>query len=164
MGKGLLAGMLGGALVLYWAILSGKLSHGLLLSLGAVSVVLVIVLVERMGILDREASPYHRLPAVLRYWGWLSGEIVKANIQVARAILRAELDLTPRLFRVKATQETDLGRTIFANSITLTPGTVTVDIEGDEFIVHALLDSMADPAGFEEMGRRSKAAAEGGPW
>ncbi len=161
MGKVFYSLTLAAALCLLWFSLSGR-TDGFLLFLGAVSVIVVMVLVERMEILDGEASPFHRILFAAGYWFWLGGEIAKANIQVARAILKADLELTPRLFRIQALQKTDLGRTIFANSITLTPGTVTVNVDGDDMIVHALLDSMSDPSGFDEMNRRSRQAAEGG--
>lgn len=150
------------ALIALWVALSGRVTNGLLVMLGVGSIVFVIFLVERMAILDGETAPFSRLPQALRYWLWLGGEIVKANFAVARAVLRADLDITPRLFAISASQATDLGRTVFANSITLTPGTVTVSIDGDKLLVHALLDSMSDPAGFEEMDGRVRQAFEGG--
>src|SRR3546814_18837551 len=70
-------------------------------------------------------------PPIIRYWGWLLIEIVKASIDVSKLILAPRLALSPRMVRVKATQPTDTGVVIYANSITLTPGTVTVDIDGD---------------------------------
>ena len=160
MGRGLYAAFLGVALALLWVTLSGR-TDTLLIILGALSILLVVTVVGQMELIDGEASAFHRIVPLVLYWGWLGGEIVKANIEVARAVLRLDLDLTPRLFRVHASQSTDFGRAIFANSITLTPGTVTVDLDGGEFIVHALLDSMADPAGFEAMNQRVTQAAEG---
>ena len=160
MGRGLFAFMLAVALAAIWATLSGR-TEGLLVILGAVSILVVVVLVGQMELIDGETAAFHRFPALLVYWGWLGGEIVKANIAVVGAVLRVDLDVTPRLFRVRASQKSDFGRAIFANSITLTPGTVTVDIGGDEFIVHALMDSMSDPAGFEVMNARVTRAAEG---
>lgn len=162
MGRWLYIVSLALALGILWITLSGRTHDQLTLTLGAVSIVVVVMITSRMGVIDGEGTAYYRIGSLLAYWVWLIGEIVKANIEVARAVLRADLDVTPRLFRVRAAQKTDLGRTIFANSITLTPGTVTVDIDGDDFIVHALLDSMSDPAGFEEMNRRAAASVEGG--
>jgi multicomponent Na+:H+ antiporter subunit E len=159
-GRGLYAAFLGVALALLWVTLSGR-SDTLLIILGALSILLVVTVVGQMELIDGETSAFHRIVPLTLYWGWLGGEIVKANIAVARAVLNLDLDLTPRLFRVRAGQSTDFGRAIFANSITLTPGTVTVDIDGSEFIVHALLDSMTDPAGFEAMDARVTRAAEG---
>lgn len=160
MGRGLYAAMLGVALAVLWATLSGR-TEGLLIILGAVSIIAVVALVAQMDLIDEETSAFHRIGSLALYWAWLAVEIMKANVAVARAVLSLDLDVTPRLFRVRASQKTDLGRTIFANSITLTPGTVTVDLDGGEFVVHALLDSMADPAGFEAMNRQVTRAAEG---
>jgi len=160
-GKGLYAFMLAVASAALWITLSGRIHDGLTLTLGGVSIVIVLIMVDRMNLLDDETSAFHRLPALMVYWVWLGVEILKANFIVARAVLQPDLDVTPRLFRIRADQSTDFGRTLFANSITLTPGTVTVDIDGGDFIVHALLDSMSDPAGFVEMNRRCVVAAEG---
>jgi multicomponent Na+:H+ antiporter subunit E len=134
------------ALAGLWLTLSGR-TEPLLLALGAVSIGAVVLLLSRMAILDEETAAFHRLLPLARYWVWLGGEIVKANIAVARAVLKIDLDLSPRMIEVKAGQKSDFGRAVFANSITLTPGTVTVDIDGDELVVHALLESMADPSG-----------------
>ena len=87
--------------------------------------------------------------------------IVKANLAVLRLVMKPEIEVEPRLIRVPAEQRTDLGRSVFANSITLTPGTVTVDVEDDGFLVHALDNSFTDPAGFAEMGARSDIASDG---
>ena len=77
--------------------------------------------------------------------------------------MKPDLDVEPRLVRVPAEQQSDLGRCVFANSITLTPGTVTVDVEEDGFLVHALDTAFTDPAGFAEMGARSDRASDGKP-
>lgn len=160
MGRGLSAFIIGVALAALWFTLSGR-TEQLLLILGAVSIVIVVVLLGRMAIIDSETAGIRRILPLAIYWLWLGGEIFKANIAVARAILKIDLDLSPRLTRTRFDQRTDFGKAIFANSITLTPGTVTVAVEENEFVVHALLESMTDPAGFEAMNRRVTSAAEG---
>jgi multicomponent Na+:H+ antiporter subunit E len=65
-------------------------------------------------------------------------------VDVARRILDPKLPISPRLIKVKATQKRDLGRVIYANSITLTPGTVSVKMDGDEITVHALTREAAE--------------------
>jgi multicomponent Na+:H+ antiporter subunit E len=82
-------------------------------------------------------------PSLIQYWIWLAKEIGKANIDVAKIVLSPKMEISPRMVRVKATQKTDVGITTFANSITLTPGTVSVDIDNDEILVHAITDEMA---------------------
>ncbi|MDG2285460.1 MAG: Na+/H+ antiporter subunit E [Alphaproteobacteria bacterium] len=127
----------------FWLVMSGFFTP-LLLSLGAASVLLVLYIAHRMELYDRETFPFHLKGHVFKYWGWLAKEIFKANIDVAKIVLAPKMPISPRVVRVKATQKTDLGLVIFANSITLTPGTVTIDIEGDEMIVHALSQELAD--------------------
>lgn len=77
-----------------------------------------------------------------------------ANIDVARRILNPKLPIAPMMIRVKASQKGDLARVIFANSITLTPGTVSVDMQGDEIAVHALTPEAAEFDETGEMDRR----------
>ena len=106
-----------------------------------------------MGIDDSEGAPLLGLRP-LGYAGWLAVEIVKSNIDVASRILNPGLPIQPQVIRVRSTQKTDLGRVIFANSITLTPGTVSMEIRGDEIIVHALSTDAADFDASGEMNRR----------
>ncbi|MDP6515809.1 MAG: Na+/H+ antiporter subunit E [Alphaproteobacteria bacterium] len=125
------------SLATVWLLLSGHYT-GLLLTLGAASCVVVIAISHRMDVIDHESHPIHlgwRLPG---YWLWLLAEIVKANIDVARRVVDPSLPIDPRLFEVPAHQKTDLGRVIYANSITLTPGTLSTDVSRDKIQVHAL--------------------------
>lgn len=162
MGRGTSAILIAIVLAALWFTLSGR-TEPMMLALGGVSIAVVLVLAGRMGILDAETSGFRRPASILWYWAWLGAEVLKANLAVARAILKIDLELAPQLVKVRASQQTDYGRAIFANSITLTPGTVTVDVDGSELTVHALLASMADPAGFEDMDRRVTRAAEPQP-
>jgi multicomponent Na+:H+ antiporter subunit E len=134
---------LGASLLAFWLLMSGIYTP-LIISLGIASILLVLYIAHRMDLYDHETFPYHLKGRVFGYWGWLAKEIFKANIDVAKIVLQPTMPISPRMVRVKATQKTDLGLVIFANSITLTPGTVTVDIEGDEMIVHALSQDLAD--------------------
>ncbi|MEQ9314567.1 MAG: Na+/H+ antiporter subunit E [Henriciella sp.] len=144
-----------------WLGLSG-LYKPLILGLGAVSIVISLILAWRLETIDREGSPYGRLLHIFGYWGWLLIEIFKANWPVIKACVGANLDINPALVKVKTRCESDLAKTIFANSITLTPGTVTIEIEGDKLLVHALFEEAATPESFAEMDVRSFAAADGG--
>lgn len=144
------------ALVLYglWLLLSGHYVP-LLLILGVVSVVFVALIAIRMDIADAEGHPIHLGPkAALWYWPWLVWEIIKANITVTRQILNPRLPISPTVVRVKATQKSALGRVIYANSITLTPGTVSIDIDGPTISVHALTRDAAKELKRGEMDRR----------
>lgn len=137
-----------------WLFLSGYLK-GLLLILGLASVLLVALLALRMAIIDPEGHPYHLKPVrVLRYWGWLLVEIVKSNFDVSKRILLPSRPINPVLLRVHASQPSELGQVIYANSITLTPGTVSVDLADNHIAVHALTRETADNLRKGEMDRR----------
>lgn len=137
-----------------WLLLSGHVAEPLLLGLGAASVLLTVILSVRMGVVDREGHPVHAAVRGLFYWPWLIKEIVLANIDVAKAIVGLTDDIRPSVFTIKASQTSDLGRTIYANSITLTPGTVTIALDNDEMTIHALTSGAAEGLATGEMDRR----------
>ena len=142
------------ALTATWLLLSGYYDKPLLLGLGAFSVLVSVFFAIRLGVADQDGAPIDLFPGVLAYWFWLLVEIGKANIVVARAALAPELKLSPKLFWVDAEPKSDIGVVTLANSITLTPGTVSVDVDRGRIYVHALSESLADPAGIKEMGAR----------
>ena len=144
---------LGGALLVIWLLLSGHYD-ALLIGFGVLSCALVAAIAARMGLVDREGHPISLISRALRYWPWLVWEIVKANWDVARRALGYGLDISPTLLRVSASQKTDLGRVIYANSITLTPGTVSIDVDGGTILVHALSRDGAAALEEGEMDRR----------
>jgi multicomponent Na+:H+ antiporter subunit E len=123
-----------------WWLLSGQTAP-LLLAFGVASVLLTVWLARRMEIVDHESHPVHLSGALARYWLKLLREIVVSNVDVVRAIVSPRMAIEPHFLTVRTRQTTDLGKVILANSITLTPGTVTVDLQGDELLVHALTRS-----------------------
>ncbi|HAY76815.1 MAG TPA: cation transporter [Gemmatimonadetes bacterium] len=128
---------MGLTLFAFWLALSGHYTP-LLLTLGVVSCVLVVYLSHRMEAIDEEGVPLQVSLRILAYLPWLLKEIFVANIVVAKVILRPQLKISPRIVFFHGTQKTDLGRAIYANSITLTPGTITTGVNGNEFEIHAL--------------------------
>ena len=143
---------LGALLAALWWVLSGHYG-ALLLSLGAASCALALYLALRMDRIDGEAVPLSlRAGRWLRYAGWLGVEIVKSNLAVARVLVDPRLPIRPSVFQVDATQRTLLGHVVYANSITLTPGTVSIDLHGDAIDVHSLLEP--DFESLREMDRR----------
>ena len=126
-----------------WLLLSGHFT-ALLIALGVASSLAAVSIARRMDLIDHEGHPVHLGWRGLTYLPWLIWEIVKANIDVARIILSPSLPISPVLFRLHADQKTGLGHVIYANSITLTPGTVTVDLVGHVLDVHALTREAAD--------------------
>jgi multicomponent Na+:H+ antiporter subunit E len=149
--------MLAGA----WLLWSGGYSwpgaahyHGITLSLGIASVTVVLLLTRR---LLRVAGAEHAIPFGLGhilYLPWLVAEIVKANIDVTRIVLSQEMAISPRLIRIRASQKTHLGQVVYANSITLTPGTVSLDLRDGEILVHALTHDTAEGVLTGEMDAR----------
>lgn len=136
-----------------WLVLSGYLK-GLLLLLGLASIALVVMVVSRMDVVDDEGHPYHLQPyRVLHYWVWLLVEMLKANIDVSKRILLPSMPIEPTLLRVRASQPSELGQVIYANSITLTPGTVSVDLRDNHIEVHALTRKTAQALRSGEMDR-----------
>jgi multicomponent Na+:H+ antiporter subunit E len=108
----------------------------------------------RMRVVDREGAPIEPSLRALVYLPWLLWQIAKANLDVARRILDPRLPIDPRVIRVRASQRRDLARVIYANSITLTPGTVSIDVAGDRITVHALTREAAEGLATGEMDRR----------
>ena len=147
---------LGLTLFVLWLLLSGQYTFDsrLILALGLASCTFVVAIALRMKIADREGHPIHLLVPSLRYIPWLLWAIVKSNIDVTRCILNPRLPISPTLVKVKAGQQSELGQTIFANSITLTPGTVSLDVAEGEILVHALTRESAAEVADGEMDRR----------
>ena len=107
-----------------------------------------------MGVIDAEGQPLGLIPGLLRYAPWLTKEIVRACIDVAWRITRPSLPIQPTIIRVPANQKTVPGRVSFANSITLTPGTISLDVLEKEIEVHALTAESAADLESGEMGKR----------
>jgi len=131
----------------------------LLLGLGVASVIVTVWIAHHMDVVDHEGHPVHMGPRALVYFPWLALEIIKSNLDVAKIILSPKMKIQPQIFKVKASQLSDVGRTTYANSITLTPGTVTIAMEegqGD-FEIHALTDAAREGVETGEMDRRCTA-------
>lgn len=144
---------LGLTLFVTWLLLSGYFVP-LLITFGILSVILVVFIAHRMEVVDRESHPVHLTFVLPGYWLWLLKEIVLSSVDVTRRVMAPKLRISPTLVRVKATQQSDLGKVIYANSITLTPGTVTLDMDGDVLLVHALSREGAASLEEGEMDRR----------
>jgi multicomponent Na+:H+ antiporter subunit E len=141
-------------LLAVWLLNSGHYTP-LLIGFGVVSSLFVVILAWRMGIVDREGLPVHLIPRGLLYGPWLFKEIFTANVDVSKRILTPyEPDISPRLFDTGVTQQSDLGRVIYANSITLTPGTVSIGVKGSYITVHAIAEEVANGLQKGEMDRR----------
>lgn len=149
---------LGAALAVLWILLSGMFEP-LLIGLGVASIVLTIWIARHMDVVDHEAHPIHFGILAIFYFPWLLKEIIVSNINVAKVILSPKMKIQPQTFTVKSSQLSDIGRTTYANSITLTPGTITITMTAgrDTFDVHALTDAARIGIESGEMDRRCTA-------
>ena len=132
----------------FWLLMSGYYTP-LILSLGVISCLLCVYLTIKGKFLDNETLPIYFFPRLIQYTLWLIKEILKSNIPTAKVIIMKSEE--PELFSVKATQKTNEGKVTYANSITLTPGTVTTQIKNDIFEVHALTKEFGDDVRSSEM-------------
>jgi multicomponent Na+:H+ antiporter subunit E len=148
-------------LYLFWLLLSGYFTP-FLLSAGVGCALAVVWFARRMDVVDHEGHPIDLGPKALVYWPWLLKEIVKSAWDVSRIILDPKLPISPTLVRFKPTQRTDVGLVIHAQSITLTPGTITIEAGPNQFLVHGLTRSGAEGVVGSEMDRRVT-ACEGRP-
>lgn len=140
-------------LYLFWVLLSGYFT-AFLLSAGFGCALAVVWFSRRMDLVDREGHPIHLGWRLAFYWPWLFKEIVKSAWSVTWIILHPKLPISPELVRFRPSQKTDVGRVTHANSITLTPGTITVDVDRGEFLVHALTAEGAEGIRSGEMDRK----------
>jgi len=148
-------------LTLTWLLWSGIYDNGLLFGLGAISVLGVTALSARFARVSGADLEYRFGLRIIGYIPWIMWEIIKANWDVIKLILSPELPISPRLIRVPASQQTALGQVLYANSITLTPGTISLDLRDGRILVHALTADTAAGVESGEMDRRVR-RVEGG--
>jgi multicomponent Na+:H+ antiporter subunit E len=140
-------------LIIVWLLWSG-LFKPLLLGLGAFSCLLTVYLSRRMGFFHDDVFAFRYGFRLLRYWGWLAGEVVRSSIDVARIVLDPRLPISPQVVEIKASTTHPVDQAILANSITLTPGTLALDVHRGVIKVHTLTRAGADELLAGEMDRR----------
>jgi multicomponent Na+:H+ antiporter subunit E len=127
----------------FWLLLSGYIQP-LLLGFGAVSVIVVLFVLKRMDDVDQEKQELGTGLRLIRYLPWLTWQIITSSLQVTKLIWGSTDKLSPSLATIKVDNVPPKRRALYANSITLTPGTLSVDLVGDEITVHALQKSSID--------------------
>jgi multicomponent Na+:H+ antiporter subunit E len=140
-------------LFLFWLLLSGVYIP-FLITAGLGCAILVAWFGLRMRIADYEGQAFHLAPRALTYWPWLAWEIAKAAWDVTKLIVHPRLPISPTMLTVTASQKTAVGVVTYANSITLTPGTISVEVHGHEILVHAITRAGADSLAAGDMDRR----------
>lgn len=139
------------ALVAFWVALSWRLDP-VYLAMGVASAAVITIASQRLTATyvhgDRPSPRASHLPVLawrfVAYGVWLLGRMVVAGVQIARMTLSPSMPIDPVELRFRTGLQSPLARAVFANSITLVPGTLTVDLEGDEVLVHALYPAAAD--------------------
>jgi multicomponent Na+:H+ antiporter subunit E len=146
-------------LMVAWVLWSGYLKP-LLLGLGLLSSILVVYLDYRMRLKAAHYLDGRFLLRLVRYWGWLAREVVRSSLDVTRIVLSPKLPISPTVaeFNSRCILATD--QALLGNSITLTPGTLTIQIEEGHFVVHALTEAGARDILGGEMDRRVAALRE----
>jgi multicomponent Na+:H+ antiporter subunit E len=143
-------------LTLFWLLLSGYWTNPLILALGAASIALSTWMAMRIErkypFEDKGISSIYRQHT---FWPWLMVEIIKANIAVLKCIwLPKKYPISPLIRQLRMEPQSRIARTIYANSITLTPGTIAVEVRNDEVLVYALTEEGMEDLETGEMGRR----------
>ena len=152
---------LGAILLGFWLILSGHFESRMV-GFGIGSVALVLYVTARMRLVDEEGVPLHMGVRFWLYFPWLVKEIFIANVTVAKIILDPRLPISPVLVHFRASQKTDLGRVLYANSITLTPGTITSSLTGSDLEIHSLTETGFDSREKNRMDRWVTWVEQGG--
>ena len=147
-------------LFVFWLALSGH-GEALIVGFGVASSLLVGWIAHRMDVADHEGHPIHVGVQALLYWPWLSWQILASAARVARLILDPRMPIAPVVENVTSSQTGTVGRVAFANSITLTPGTVAIDIAPGAVEVHALERAMIEDLEGGEMDARATRMARG---
>lgn len=141
-----------------WLVFSGKLD-ALHAVFGVLSLALVLWRTKALLVSERRPEESVALASIrplllARYGIWLLKEIVVANIDIAKIVLRRDMPIEPALVSFESSLTTDLARVLLGNSITLTPGTLTVEIDGNRFLVHGIVESGATGPVIDEMQRK----------
>lgn len=144
----------------FWLLLSGHYTP-FLVGVGLATAILVAAGGLLLGYADREGHPVELTLRGLLYWPWLIKEIVMSAVNVSWVILQPSLPISPRLIEVDTPQEGPVGVVVYANSITLTPATITVHVDRSrrKLLVHALTAGSAAGLATGEMSRRVSAMA-----
>ena len=134
-----------------WLLMSGHYSI-LIISLGIISCAFCVYVAKRGKLIDDEGLPIFFIPRLSNYLIWLFKEILISNLNTAKVIINGKVE--PETFTVKVSQVTDVAKVTYANSITLTPGTVTTKMQKDVFEIHALNSDFGNDVRTNEMDKK----------
>jgi len=144
---------LGLVLFSFWILLSGHYTV-ITLTAAMLSTIFVVAMTARMKLIDREGHPTYLLWRVIGYHPWLVRQILGSAWDLSKLILDPKLPISPTIVEVRGTQKTAVGIATYANSITLTPGTLSARLHGNDILVHAITREGAKHLKKGEMDRR----------
>lgn len=130
------------AITLFWLLLSWHFTT-FVLSCGVASIALTMYLALRMRVVDEESIPIHISAYILWYWVWLGKEVITSTWDVTWHIWNPRKRVHPRVVTIEAIPQTSFGLMLYANSMTLTPGTVCLDVSDKSIKAHALTENAA---------------------
>ena len=139
---------------IFWFLLSG-MADLLMIMLGLLSSFFVVWIINKMDLVDREVS-FHNFNIIrlISYIIWLIKEIIISSIMVCIYIILPNKKVSPKIVKVKCSQKSEAAKVLYANSITLTPGTVTIDVSDDVFTVHTLDQSFEESLESKKMDKK----------
>ena len=140
-------------LAITWLVWSG-LYTPLLIFLGAISCLLSFWLANRMGYFEESMFALRISPRLFGYWLWLGGQIIRSSIDVTRIIFHPKLPISPRIVDIEVQSKHEFDQVVLGNSITLTPGTLSIDVHEGVIKVHSLTEEGARDLLEGEMNRR----------
>ncbi len=144
------------AMFIFWILLSGEFTF-ILITSGVVASLITAYLSHDIFIGKADLkTETGRVFKFIVYIPWLLWEIILANVEIAYLVLSPKPLVDPQIVRFKNDLKTDLGIVTLAHSITLTPGTVTVDANREEFVIHAIWQKSAEGIISGEMQRKVK--------
>jgi len=141
-------------LFILWLLLSGHIHDPLLLSLGGISCLLTAYLTHRLALANSDLAALRFNLNLPKFLPWLSIEIIKSNLHICKLILQPKLTIDPKIITVPVSEHNHIAKAVYANCITLTPGTYSLDINTDHIVVHALTTEIANELQNGEMGKR----------
>jgi len=142
----------------FWMLLNGSLALDVLVVGLIAAFVITFLFRDSLAVISEFRATPRALMAAVGYVFFFAGELVKSNLNLAGIVLSPALPLNPGIVRVRTRLKSRMGRLLLANSITLTPGTLTVDIDGEWLYIHWVTVASADieaataaiVAGFED--------------
>ncbi len=144
------------AMFSFWILLSGEFTF-ILITSGIVASLIVAYLSHDIFIGKADLkTETGRVLKFTKYVPWLLWKVILANFEIAYLVLHPKMLVDPQIVRFKNDLKTDLGIVTLANSITLTPGTITVEANKEEFVIHAIWQKSAEGIIDGEMQRKVK--------